>query len=233
MKPRLSLKGRGLQLLAQREHSRVELHRKLLRHARDDVAAERARAQREMPLGADGVPLERSSKGASVTRARRGSGSENRPGIGIGIGITDTDTDTDTDTSCSTSSDVESQTEAESESDKAPDLVAQVDAVIDWLEGKGFFSASRFVESRVNARAPRFGMQRIRQELAQHGVSLSPDELKALKDTEFDRARAVWQRKFGQPPADLAERGRQLRFMAARGFSGEVVRRIMHLHEDD
>jgi len=218
MKSRLSLKGRGLQLLAQREHSRVELHRKLLRHARDDVAAERARAQREMPRGADGVPVEPSPKGALVTRARRGLGTHNRPSIGL-----DTDTDTDTDTSCST----------ESEIDKPPDLVAQVDAVIDWLEGKGFFSASRFVESRVNARAPRFGTQRIRQELAQHGVALSPDELQALKDSEFDRARAVWQRKFGQPPADLAERGRQLRFMAARGFSGEVVRQIMHLREDD
>ncbi len=36
MKPPLSLKGRALQLLAQREHSRLELRGKLLRRLRDD-----------------------------------------------------------------------------------------------------------------------------------------------------------------------------------------------------
>lgn len=36
MKPRLSLKGRALQLLAQREQSRVELRRKLAAHAAAD-----------------------------------------------------------------------------------------------------------------------------------------------------------------------------------------------------
>jgi len=33
MQPRLSLKARAIQLLSQREHSRIELRRKLLRHA--------------------------------------------------------------------------------------------------------------------------------------------------------------------------------------------------------
>ena len=40
MRPRLSLKGRGLQILAQREHSRSELRRKLLTHARVDATEE-------------------------------------------------------------------------------------------------------------------------------------------------------------------------------------------------
>ena len=38
MKLRRSLKGRALQLLAQREHSRAELRRKLIAHARADAA---------------------------------------------------------------------------------------------------------------------------------------------------------------------------------------------------
>lgn len=48
MRPRLSLKGRALQWLAQREHSRLELRRKLMRQARADalvrLAAQPARA---------------------------------------------------------------------------------------------------------------------------------------------------------------------------------------------
>jgi regulatory protein len=39
MRPRLSLKGRALQWLAQREHSRLELRRKLMRQARADSLA--------------------------------------------------------------------------------------------------------------------------------------------------------------------------------------------------
>lgn len=42
MRPRLSLKGRALQWLAQREHSRLELRRKLMRQARADALARMA-----------------------------------------------------------------------------------------------------------------------------------------------------------------------------------------------
>jgi len=42
MRPRLSLKGRALQWLAQREHSRIELRRKLMRQAHADALAKLA-----------------------------------------------------------------------------------------------------------------------------------------------------------------------------------------------
>ena len=48
-----------------------------------------------------------------------------------------------------------------------------------------------------------------------------------LRDTELQRAREVWGRKFGAPPADAAERGKQARFLAARGFDGEVIRKLL------
>ena len=108
-----------------------------------------------------------------------------------------------------------------------------VDAVLDWLQARAYLSEERFVESRVHVRAARFGNQRIRQELARHGVSLAPAELQALKDSELARARAVWSRKFGHQPADAAERGRQMRFLAGRGFSSEVVRRVVQGNDDD
>jgi len=48
-----------------------------------------------------------------------------------------------------------------------------------------------------------------------------------LRETEFARAQALWQRKFGEVAGDARERGRQARFLAARGFAADVVRRIV------
>jgi regulatory protein len=161
MKPRLSLKGRGLQILSQREHSRSELRRKLLVHARS------------------------------------------------------------------------AQAEEEDESESAPEATEQVEAVLDWLQANRYLSEERFVESRVHARASRFGNLRIRRELAQHGVALTADAAQQLKDSEAARARDVWSHKFGQVAADAAERARQVRFLAGRGFSSEVIRRVVQGASDD
>lgn len=141
--PKLSLKGRALKYLAAREHSRVELLRKLAPHAEEP---------------------------------------------------------------------------------------AEVERVLDELEAKGLLSAERFVESLLHRRAARFGTARLRQEMQQHKL---PSEavaqaVEALRGTELERARTVWQRRFGDgPAADAAERARQMRFLTARGFSAEVIRRVV------
>jgi len=149
------LKGRALMLLAQREHSRLELRRKL------------------MPMARAALP------GELDDGARRLA------------------------------------------------AMQQVDTLLDWLEAHKYLSHARFVESRLHARTARYGNRRIEQELAQHGVELDADARRQLRDSEFTRAREVWQRKYGTAPADAAERVRQMRFLANRGFSAEVVRRVV------
>jgi regulatory protein len=104
---------------------------------------------------------------------------------------------------------------------------ARVDALLDWLEAHKYLSQERFVESRVHARASRFGNLRIRQELQQHQVALSSEAAQALRDSELERARAVLARKFSAPPAGMAERAKQARFLAGRGFSPEVIARAL------
>ena len=104
---------------------------------------------------------------------------------------------------------------------------ARVDALLEWLHANKYLSEERFVESRIYARVSRFGNRRIEQELAQHGVALDPGTRATLRDTELSRAKDVWARKYGQPPADAPERMRQMRFLAARGFSGDVVRQVV------
>ena len=107
------------------------------------------------------------------------------------------------------------------------DAAARVEAVLDWLEANGYLSQERFVESRVHARSARFGNLRIRQELKQHQVALGAEAAQALKDSELQRARAVRARKFASWPATAAERARQGRFLAGRGFSPEVIGRAL------
>lgn len=110
--------------------------------------------------------------------------------------------------------------------DRAADA-AEVETLLQWLEAHGYLSQARFVESRVHARQSRYGNLRIRQELQQHGVTLDADAQQALKQTEFDRACEVWRRKFDAPAADAAARARQMRFLAGRGFSMDVIRRVV------
>ena len=107
------------------------------------------------------------------------------------------------------------------------DLPTEIDALLDQLEASGLLNTARFIESRVHARAARFGNRRIEYELRQHGLAPDAATQDQLRSTELARAREVWRKKFGRPATNLAERAKQTRFLAARGFSGDVVRRLV------
>jgi regulatory protein len=47
------------------------------------------------------------------------------------------------------------------------------------------------------------------------------------RDSELERAREVWRKKFGSTPTDAAEKARQMRFLQSRGFTPEVIRRAI------
>jgi regulatory protein len=101
--------------------------------------------------------------------------------------------------------------------------------VLDDLQAKGFISEARVVESLVNQRAARFGLARLRQEMQQKGVSdqAQQEALATLKASEPERARLVWEKKFGAPPQTDQERARQIRYLMSRGFAAEVVRKLV------
>ncbi|MBX3608451.1 MAG: recombination regulator RecX [Hydrogenophaga sp.] len=137
-----SLKGRALRLLAQREHSRAELQRKLSAH-------------------------------------------EEQPG--------------------------------------------ELAQALDELQAKGFIDEQRVIESVIHRRAARLGASRVRQELQAKGLPADAvaQAVAALRGSEVDRARDVWRKKFGAPPADASERAKQMRFLASRGFGGDAIRRVV------
>jgi regulatory protein len=118
------------------------------------------------------------------------------------------------------------------ESVTAGQLECQIDELLDWLSARNFLSEPRFVASRIRLREQRFGNLRIRRELADHGVSPDAADAERLRETEFERAKAVWARRFGEPACDAAGRARQARFLAGRGFSAEVIRRLVDGRRD-
>lgn len=105
----------------------------------------------------------------------------------------------------------------------------QVQAILDELEKKGFLSDVRAAQSLVYRRQAKLGATRIRQELRNKGVpaELVAERMVELRATEQQRARAVWEQKFGAPAIDRNAQMRQMRFLAARGFSAEVVRAVV------
>ena len=109
----------------------------------------------------------------------------------------------------------------------AADVAPEVDALIAWLAARGHLSSQRFVDSRIHARQARFGNRRIEHELRQHGLAPDPAAQQALRESELERAREVWRRKYGSVAGDAAARVRQMRFLVARGFSADVVRRVV------
>jgi len=116
--------------------------------------------------------------------------------------------------------------------EEEPDTLARV---LDELQAKGFISEQRVIESVLHRRAAKLGTARIKQEL--QGKGLDPaainEALAGLQATERERALAVWRKKFGAPPLDAQAAAKQMRFLAARGFGGDVIRRVVAGAPDD
>ena len=108
-----------------------------------------------------------------------------------------------------------------------------LDAVLDELVKRGWLSDARAAEQIVNARRARFGTQRIAHELKQKGISddLINAALPQLRQGELEAARIVWQKKFGVVAQDAKEKAKQMRFLQSRGFSMEVIFRVLRLEE--
>lgn len=105
----------------------------------------------------------------------------------------------------------------------------EVEALLDQLEQEKLLSNSRYVEMLAHARAGKHGSLRLKADLRAKGV---PDgemaaALEAARTLDLAAARAVWQKKFGAPANDAAERSRQFRFLAGRGFPVDVIARVI------
>jgi regulatory protein len=104
-----------------------------------------------------------------------------------------------------------------------------IEAVLDDFEARGWLSDERFAEALVRRRSERYGMRKIADELERAGVdSKQSSKLIAdLRQTEFQRAYELWVKKYGIKAQDQKDRARQYRFLASKGFSLDVVAKII------
>lgn len=115
------------------------------------------------------------------------------------------------------------------------EMPGQLAQLLDELQARDFISEARVVESVINRRAGRFGASRIKYELLNKGLGAEAvaDAVASLKSSELERAREIWRKKFDGPASDAAGRAKQMRFLAARGFGGDVIHRVVGQAEDD
>lgn len=105
---------------------------------------------------------------------------------------------------------------------------------LDFLQAKDFINEQRVVESVVNRRSAKLGASRVRQELQAKRLPVEAitEAVQTMRSTELERAREVWQKKFGESPVDQAGRVKQVRFLVSRGFAPDVVRKVVAGAED-
>lgn len=110
----------------------------------------------------------------------------------------------------------------------------EIALVLDDFTQRGWLSEQRAAEQMVHARRSRYGPVRIRRDLEAKGVpaEVVASAVAALKGDELEAARAVWKKRFREPPADAAERAKQQRFLLGRGFGSETIMKLLRGKHD-
>jgi len=111
---------------------------------------------------------------------------------------------------------------------------ATITALLDELERDNWLSNQRFAQNFSRRRGTGRGTALVLHELRQHKLIEADVQTvrEQLQATEPQRAREIWERKFGQPPTDAKAWAKQARFMMSRGFSASTFRQVLAEFED-
>jgi regulatory protein len=104
---------------------------------------------------------------------------------------------------------------------------AAVAAVLDSLASRKQLSDERFAEERARSLSRKYGAARIRQDLKARGITAEVAAQASSAFDELEKARHILQRKYRFPADSREELARRARFLQARGFSYEVISRLI------
>jgi regulatory protein len=105
-----------------------------------------------------------------------------------------------------------------------------VDRALDDLVAAGYLSDQRVADATVAQKSGRYGKRAIVYALKEKGIGAAEMEvaLAPLAHTdEFADAQALWQQRFGTPPASDREKARHVRFLQSRGFALTIALRVL------
>jgi regulatory protein len=109
---------------------------------------------------------------------------------------------------------------------------AVISEILEALVQKKQLSDERYAEERARSLSRKYGTARIRQELKAKGVD--PETVASLSsEGELERARAILARKYREPAATREERAKRMRFLQSRGFSSEIIFRLLSARDGD
>jgi regulatory protein len=110
-----------------------------------------------------------------------------------------------------------------------------LEVVTEWCAQEGFLNETRFAEGKARTLGARYGARRVGATLKQKGVGeeLIAETIAQLADSDFDRARVLWLRKFGEPASSANEKNKQIRFLQSRGFGFDVIKKVISGVEAD
>jgi regulatory protein len=105
-----------------------------------------------------------------------------------------------------------------------------LEALLDELNARKQLSDERYAEARASWLSRKYGAAKIRQDLKAHGIA---DALVARvsAEGELERARSILARKYREPARTREEKAKRARFLQGRGFSFDVVQRLLRTDE--
>jgi regulatory protein len=104
---------------------------------------------------------------------------------------------------------------------------AALAALLDELVLKKQLSDERYAEVRAHWLGRKYGAARIRLDLKAHGVTAHVSD-----EGDFEKAKAILARKYRAAPGTREEKARRARFLQSRGFSHEIIRRLVSAREE-
>ena len=111
---------------------------------------------------------------------------------------------------------------------------SEIEGAADWCQAQGFLDEGRYAEGAARRLSSKYGTSRVVRALRDKGVTeqaiadVTPD----LKENEMAQAKAIWIRKFREPPADANAKSKQIRYLQSRGFSFEIIKQVIRGDED-
>jgi regulatory protein len=109
-----------------------------------------------------------------------------------------------------------------------------LDGLLDELERTGALSDARLAEQLMRRYQARHGPLKLQATLRRRGVREATAEaaVDAARRGEFAAAADLLRRKFPQRPEDRDDWARRARYLQNRGFSIEVIRRVLDAPPD-
>ena len=104
--------------------------------------------------------------------------------------------------------------------------------LISGLKQKNQLSEERFAEERARRLSRKYGAGRIRQDLKAKGVSEELISRFSSSENEMQKAKEILERKYRTPAATREEKAKRMRFLQSRGFSSEIIFKLLSARSD-